>query len=99
MEGLVEMLGNGFFPIVMCGVLLFGGWKLFSKLFDDGIKTIKELTDAHSVETKELSRIVENNTEVVKGVVERLDKVEIKLDNIENKVDELDSCSKKGEKK
>ncbi|MBR4431866.1 MAG: hypothetical protein IKS76_01550 [Paludibacteraceae bacterium] len=91
MEGIVEILGNGFFPIAMCGLLLFGGWKIFH----EGIDTVNKITDAHSEETKELTKVIENNTQVITGVVERLDKVETKLDDIEDKVDALDICAKK----
>lgn len=95
MEGIVEILGNGFFPIAMCGILLFGGWKIFH----EGIDTVQKLTDDHSKESEELRKVIEGNTAVVAGVVERLDKVESKLSDIEDKVDALDNCTKKGEKK
>lgn len=86
MQELVEILGNGFFPIAICGVLLFGGWKIFH----EGIDTVNKITETHSEETKELTKVIENNTQVITGVVERLDKVEVKLDDIEDKVEALD---------
>lgn len=95
MQEFVNIFGNGYFPIIITAVLLFGGWKIFH----EGIATVNKITDAHSEETKELAKVIENNTQVVTGVVERLDKVEVKLDDIENKVDALDNCTKKGEKK
>lgn len=95
MQEFVNIFGNGYFPIIITAVLLFGGWKIFH----EGIATVNKLTDDHSKESEELRKVIEGNTAVVAGVVERLDKVEIKLSDIEDKVDALDNCSKKGEKK
>ena len=61
MEGLnavVQILGQGFFPIMVCGVLF---WYVYKK---DG---------QHKEEISELRKSIDNNTLVVQKLVDRME--------------------------
>lgn len=57
LNGVVQMLGNGFFPIVVCGLLF---WYVYMK------------DKAHKEEINELRKSIDNNTKVLQKLADRM---------------------------
>ena len=57
-SGVVQILGNGFFPIAVCGFLF---WYVYKK---DG---------QHKEEIGELRKSIDNNTRVIQRLVDKLE--------------------------
>ena len=60
LKALVDVLGNGFFPIVVCGVLFWYVWKKDAQ---------------HKAEMDEIRKSVDNNTNVLEKLVSAVDKL------------------------
>ena len=60
LKALVDVLGNGFFPIVVCGVLFWYVWKKDTQ---------------HKAEMDEIRKSVDNNTNVLEKLVSAVDKL------------------------
>ena len=60
LKALVDVLGNGFFPIVVCGVLFWYVWKKDAQ---------------HKAEMDEIRKSVDNNTNVLEKLVTAVDKL------------------------
>ena len=58
LQALTTILGNGFFPIVICGVLC---WYVYKK------------DQAHKEEIGELRKSIDNNTSVIQKLLDRMD--------------------------
>ena len=58
MNALTTLLGNGFFPIMVCGVLF---WYIYKK------------DQAHKEEISELRRSIDNNTSVVQKLLDKME--------------------------
>lgn len=58
LQALIQALGNGFFPIVVCAILF---WYVYKR------------DQQHREELKELSKSIENNTMVIQKLIDRLD--------------------------
>lgn len=86
---LAQIMGQGFFPIVMCAVILYGGYKLFHYILTEGKKLIENIEARQVEETSRLSGVIDRNTEVVQTVVEEIRGVENRLEKVEDKVDRI----------
>lgn len=58
LTALIQALGNGFFPIVVCGVLF---WYVYKKDL------------AHKEEIAELRKSIDNNTQVVQKLLDKIE--------------------------
>ena len=58
LQGLTQILGNGFFPIIISGVLC---WYIYRK------------DQSHKEEIGELRKSIDNNTQVVQRLLDRMD--------------------------
>lgn len=58
LQGLTTILGNGFFPIIVTGVLMF---------------YIYKKDQAHKEEIGELRKSIDNNTSVIQKLLDRMD--------------------------
>lgn len=56
-SGIVQMLGNGFFPIVVCGLMF---WYVYMK------------DKAHKDEINELRKSIDNNTRAIQKLVDKM---------------------------
>ena len=68
LNAITTLLGNGFFPILICGVLL---WYIYKKELQTR-ETIKEMNASHKEEIAELRKSIDNNTMVVQKLVDKL---------------------------
>ena len=68
LQAVTTLLGNGFFPILICGVLL---WYIYRK---DGQtrETLKEMGANHKEEIAELRKSIDNNTAVVQKLLDKM---------------------------
>ena len=89
LSGFAQILGQGFFPIVMCAVILYGGYKLFRYILSEGKTLIESIESRQAEETNKLSGVIERNTEVVQTVVDEIRGVESRLEKVEDKVDKI----------
>ena len=65
LQGLTQILGNGFFPIIISGVLC---WYVYRKDQD-----AQKRDQAHKEEISELRKSIDNNTQVVQRLLDRMD--------------------------
>ena len=68
LNAITTLLGNGFFPILICGVLL---WYIYKKESQTS-ETIKEMNAKHKEEIAELRKSIDNNTMVVQKLVDKI---------------------------
>ena len=68
LNAITTLLGNGFFPILICGVLL---WYIYKKESQTR-ETIKEMNANHKEEIAELRKSIDNNTMVVQKLVDKI---------------------------
>ena len=68
LNAITTLLGNGFFPILICGVLL---WYIYRKDTQTR-ETLKEMNTNHKEEITELRKSVDNNTAVIQKLVDRI---------------------------
>ena len=68
LNAITTLLGNGFFPILICGVLL---WYIYKKESQTR-ETIKEMNAKHKEEIAELRKSIDNNTMVVQKLVDKI---------------------------
>lgn len=68
LNAITTLLGNGFFPILICGVLL---WYIYKKDTQTR-ETMKEMNANHKEEIAELRKSIDNNTIVVQKLVDKL---------------------------
>lgn len=69
LQALITVLGNGFFPIVVCAILFWYVYKRDQQHKDE----IQKRDEQHREELKELSKSIENNTLVIQKLVDKLD--------------------------
>lgn len=75
MSGLVQIFGNGFFPIVMCVVLIYGIYKFVIMHKDE----IKSLTD-----------VINKNTEAINDMRITIQQISDRLEALEKDGDKDD---------
>lgn len=68
LNAITTLLGNGFFPILICGVLL---WYIYKKDTQTR-EAMREMNANHKEEIAELRKSIDNNTMVVQKLVDRL---------------------------
>lgn len=68
-NGLVQVFGNGFFPVIMCVVLLYGIYKFVLMHKDE----IKQLTD-----------VINKNTDVINDMKITVQQLSDRLEALEN---------------
>lgn len=68
LNAITTLLGNGFFPILICGVLL---WYIYKKDTQTR-EAMKEMNANHKEEIAELRKSIDNNTIVVQKLVDKL---------------------------
>lgn len=69
LNALATLLGNGFFPIMICGVLL---WYIYKKDVQTR-EAMKEMNANHKEEIAELRKSIDNNTLVVQKLIDKMD--------------------------
>lgn len=69
LNAITTLLGNGFFPIMICGVLL---WYIYKKDVQTR-EAMKEMSANHKEEIAELRKSIDNNTIVVQKLVDKMD--------------------------
>lgn len=68
LNAITTLLGNGFFPILICGVLL---WYIYKKDTQTR-EAMKEMNANHKEEITELRKSIDNNTVVVQKLVDKM---------------------------
>ncbi len=68
LNAITTLLGNGFFPILICGVLL---WYIYKK-DSQTREAMKEMNANHKEEITELRKSIDNNTIVVQKLVDKI---------------------------
>lgn len=68
LNAITTLLGNGFFPILICGVLL---WYIYKKESQTR-EAMKEMNANHKEEITELRKSIDNNTLVVQKLVDKI---------------------------
>lgn len=68
LNAITTLLGNGFFPILICGVLL---WYIYKK-DSQTREAMKEMNANHKEEISELRKSIDNNTMVVQKLVDKI---------------------------
>lgn len=68
LNAITTLLGNGFFPILICGVLL---WYIYKK-DSQTREAMKEMNANHKEEITELRKSIDNNTMVVQKLVDKI---------------------------
>lgn len=68
LQALTTILGNGFFPILITGVLL---WYIYKKDAQTR-EAMKEMNANHKEEIAELRKSIDNNTIVVQKLVDKI---------------------------
>ena len=68
LNAITTLLGNGFFPILICGVLL---WYIYKK-DSQTREAMKEMNANHKEEISELRKSIDNNTIVVQKLVDKI---------------------------
>ena len=68
LNAITTLLGNGFFPILICGVLL---WYIYKKEAQTR-EAMKEMNANHKEEISELRKSIDNNTIVVQKLVDKI---------------------------
>lgn len=71
---LITLIGSLGFPIVACIAM---GW-FFAKVNDNYRQDIKEIQTTHREETKTMTEAINNNTQVLQKLCDRLDDMEKK---------------------
>ena len=68
LNAITTLLGNGFFPILICGVLL---WYIYKKDTQTR-EAMREMNANHKEEIAELRKSIDNNTIVVQKLIDKL---------------------------
>lgn len=68
LNAITTLLGNGFFPILISGILL---WYIYKKDAQTR-ETLKDINSNHKEEIAELRKSIDNNTIVVQKLVDKL---------------------------
>ena len=68
-NSIVQLIGSLGFPVVMC--LLFFWWN--AKTNEQHHEEIKNMQEQHTLETKELSEAINNNTLVMQKLIDKLE--------------------------
>lgn len=69
LNAVVTVLGNGFFPIAVCGCMF---WYVYKKDIQTR-EAMKEINANHKEEIAELRKSIDNNTLVVQKLVDKMD--------------------------
>lgn len=68
LNGLVQLFGNGFFPIIMCVVLIYGIYKFVLM---------------HKDEVEQLTEVINKNTDVINGMKLTVQQLSDRLESLE----------------
>lgn len=68
-NGLVQIFGNGFFPVIMCVVLLYGIYKFVLM---------------HKEEIKQLADVIDKNSDVINDMKVTVQQLSDRLEAVEN---------------
>ena len=68
LNALATLLGNGFFPIIVCSIMFWYIYKKDAQTRD----AMKEMNANHKEEITELRKSIDNNTLVVQKLVDKI---------------------------
>ena len=69
-NGLAQLFGNGFFPVIMCVVLLYGIYKFVLM---------------HKEEIKQLADVIDKNSDVINDMKVTVQQLSDRLEAVENR--------------
>lgn len=88
-SSIAQVFGNGFFPVIMCVLLVVAGYKVFMYLVKEGKSVVEKIEAKNAEYNDKLSEVIKNNTTAVLSIKDGLKDVENRLQDVEEKVDRI----------